>query len=86
MGWTCPNDPVHAHRLTVATLERALSASGMTILRFTVVPVGARFGGTVAWLTDSLVRLPLLRELLAGLIVVVMRKPLPPGKLIIRGG
>ena len=77
MDWANPDDPVHARRLTVSDLERGLSVGEMRTLRFTVVPVGARYGGVVARLSQVLIRFPLLRELLAGLVVVVMRKPLP---------
>ncbi len=74
LDWSNPGDPAHARRLTVAALERSLSCSGMTTLRFAVLPVGRRYGGVVAWLTRSLARLPLLRELLAGIVVMVQEK------------
>jgi SAM-dependent methyltransferase len=76
LDWTRPDDPAHARRLTVAALEHSLSASGMTTLHFTIVPVGTHYGSIVAWLTHTLVRLPVLRELLAGVVVIVMHKPL----------
>jgi SAM-dependent methyltransferase len=74
LDWADPGDPAHARRLTVAALERSLFRSGMTTLRFAVIPVGARYGGIVARLTRSLVRLPLLRELLAGIVIIVQEK------------
>ncbi|MFQ5855674.1 MAG: class I SAM-dependent methyltransferase [Anaerolineae bacterium] len=77
LDWMRPNDPAHARGLTVAALERGLSVSGMRTARFTVVPVGASYGSIMTRLTQVLIRLPLLREVLAGLVIVVMRKPLP---------
>jgi hypothetical protein len=60
--------------LTVAALERSLASSEMIISRFKIIPVGARYGGIVAWLSDLLIRLPLLREMLAGIVFVTMYK------------
>jgi SAM-dependent methyltransferase len=75
MDWACPDDPVHAQRLTVAALERSLPASGMTTLRLTVIPIGTHLGGLWARIARALVALPLFREFLAGLVVVVLQKP-----------
>ena len=75
LDWTRSDDPVHARRLTVAALERSLPLGGMRLLRFAIIPVGARYGSVAAQVMGALVRLPLLRELLAGMVVVVMRRP-----------
>lgn len=76
LDWTRPDDPAHARRLTVAALERSLSLSGMRTLHFTITPVGMRYGGIGARVIRILLRLPWLRELLTGMVVVIMRKPL----------
>jgi hypothetical protein len=49
----------------------------MEILRFAVVPVGMRYGGMAVGFIGALMRLPFLREPLAGMVIAVMRKPLP---------
>lgn len=77
MDWASPDDPAHTRQLTVAALKRSLSFCGLVILHFEILPVGARYSGVIARLVRVLIRFPLLRELLAGLVVVVMRKPLP---------
>lgn len=74
LDWTNFDDPGHTRRLTVAALERSLASSEMIISRFKIIPVGARYGGIVAWLSDLLIRLPLLREMLAGIVFVTMYK------------
>jgi SAM-dependent methyltransferase len=79
LDWTRSDEPVHARRLTVAALKRNLPLDRMKLLRFTIVPVGARYGSVAARVMGALVRLPLLRELLAGMMVVVMRRILPAG-------
>lgn len=75
LDWSRPDDPAHARHLTVASMVHALSASNMTTIRFTVIPVGTRYGGILAKVTQALIGLPLLRELLAGMMVIVMQKP-----------
>jgi SAM-dependent methyltransferase len=74
MDWANPDDPAHAHRLTVAALERSLPLGGMRTLRFTLVPVGMRHGGIAARMGQALSRVPWLRELLVGMVILVMRK------------
>lgn len=74
MDWRRPDDPAHVRRLTVAALERCLALSGLAPLRCATIPVGAAYGGMLARLTGRLVRLPLLREVLAGIVVIVARK------------
>ena len=75
IDWTQLDDPAQPTRLTVAAFERDMRTSDMILLLCTVIPVGARFGGIVAWMTQIMVSLPLAREALAGLVVAVMRKP-----------
>lgn len=74
LDWTDFDDPGHARRLTVAALERSIVSSKMMILHFEIIPVGNHYGGIVARLSNLLTNLPLLREILTGIAVVIMCK------------
>lgn len=75
LDWTCPDDPGLAQQLTVAALERHVASSGLETALFQILPVGADYGGLMTRLVRRLVRLPVLKEVLAGLVFVVLRKP-----------
>jgi SAM-dependent methyltransferase len=75
LDWSHPNDLGHAQRLTIRSLSHDLSNSDITPLCFTVIPIGSHFGSNMAKLGQTLIRLPLLREVLAGTIVIEIRKP-----------
>jgi SAM-dependent methyltransferase len=74
LDWSQPDDPAHARGLTLRAVEHDLAISGLTTIQFAVVPVGARYKGVIRRLSYLLIRLPFLRELLAGMIVLILRK------------
>ena len=77
MDWRQPADPAHAQRLTVSRFESFLHQSDLSPIRFDLLPIGSRYGRFLAWINRRLVRIPWLRELLAGLIILVARNREP---------
>ncbi len=74
LDWARLNDPAHAQQLTVASLEHGIALANLEVRRFEAFPIGRQWG-VIARLIAVLGRFPLLREVLTGMVVVVMRKP-----------
>lgn len=75
IDWTNFNDPAHARLLTVAQLESAINLVGIKVVLFKIVPAGERLGGIMARITRAIIHLPILREILSGIVVAVLQKP-----------
>lgn len=74
LDWARMDDPAHAQQLTVASLEHSIALANLEVLRFDAFPIGRQWK-VIARLIAVLGRFPLLREVLTGMLVVVMRKP-----------
>jgi SAM-dependent methyltransferase len=77
VDWHDDRDPAHVRKLTVARFERSLGRLEACVEQLTRLPIGFRAWRPVAGVLNGLVALPVLRELLTGLVLCMLRKEKP---------